>query len=78
MRELNLTYTFGDKIVDRLGLSRLSVGVYGKNLFLWTPSDNPYVDPEISTFGNDVASEFGEFGANPSQRTYGAIVKLSF
>jgi TonB-linked SusC/RagA family outer membrane protein len=78
MRELNLTYAFTDKVVERLGLSRLSVGIYGKNLFLWTPDENPYVDPEISTFGNDVASEFGEFGANPSQRAYGAIVKLSF
>ncbi|CAM3391564.1 SusC/RagA family TonB-linked outer membrane protein [Flavobacterium longum] len=78
LRELNLTYTFSDKITDKLGLTKLSLGVYGKNLFLWTPDENPYVDPEISTFGNDVASEFGEFGANPSQRAYGAILKLSF
>lgn len=78
MRELNLTYTFSNKVVDKLGLTRLSLGIYGKNLFLWTPDENPYVDPEISTFGNDVASEFGEFGANPSQRSYGAILKLSF
>lgn len=78
MRELNLTYSFGEKVVDKLGLTKLSIGVYGKNLFMWTPDENPYVDPEISTFGNDVASEFGEFGANPAQRAYGGIIKLSF
>jgi TonB-linked SusC/RagA family outer membrane protein len=78
LREVNLTYAFSTKVTDRLGLSRLSVGAYGKNLFMWTPDENPYVDPEISTFGSDVASEFGEFGANPSQRAYGAVIKISF
>jgi TonB-linked SusC/RagA family outer membrane protein len=78
MRELNLTYAFSTKVTDKLGLSKLSLGVYGKNLFLWTPEENPYVDPETTTYGNDVFSEFGEFGTNPSQRTYGAVVKLSF
>jgi TonB-linked SusC/RagA family outer membrane protein len=78
LRELNITYSFGKKITDSIGLSNLSLSLYGKNLFLWTPDSNPYVDPEISTFGNEVASEFGEFAANPSQRSYGAILKLSF
>jgi hypothetical protein len=78
LRELNLTYSFSTKITDKLGLSALSLGVYGKNLFLWTPDENPYVDPEVSTYGNEVASEFGEFAANPSQRSYGAVIKLSF
>jgi TonB-linked SusC/RagA family outer membrane protein len=78
LREVNLTYTFSTKITDKLGLSKLSFGIYGKNLFLWTPSENPYVDPEATNYGNELASEFGEFGANPSQRSYGAIMKLSF
>ncbi|HEY0045149.1 MAG TPA: SusC/RagA family TonB-linked outer membrane protein [Flavobacterium sp.] len=78
LRDLSLYYNFSPKITDRLGLSKLSFGLYGKNLFLWTPDENPYVDPETTTFGNDLLSEFGEFGANPSQRAYGAVVKLSF
>jgi TonB-linked SusC/RagA family outer membrane protein len=78
VRELNLTYSFSSKITDKLKLSALSLGVYGKNLFLWTPDENPYIDPEISTYGNEVASELGEFAANPSQRSYGAVLKLSF
>ncbi len=78
LREVNLTYTFSTKLTDRLGLAKLSFGIYGKNLFLWTPDENPYVDPEATNYGNDLNSEFGEFGANPSQRSYGAIMKLSF
>lgn len=78
MRDLSLYYSFPAKITDKLGLTKLQFGVYGKNLLLWTPKENPYVDPEVSTFGNDVASEFGEFGSNPSQRAYGATLKLSF
>ena len=78
LRDLNLSYSFGQKVIDHLGLSSLSISVYGKNLFLWTPDENPYVDPEISTFGSEVQTEFGEFGGNPSQRSYGAMLKLSF
>lgn len=79
LRDISLYYTFPAKVTDKLGLSRLEVGLYGKNLFMWTPDENPYVDPEVSTFaGNDVTSEFGEFGSNPSQRAYGAVLKLSF
>ncbi len=78
LRDVSFTYAFNQKIVERLGLSRFSIGVYGRNLFLWTPDENPYVDPETTSYGNELLSEFGEFGTNPSQRSYGCTVKLSF
>lgn len=78
LRDLSFYYSFPASIIERLGLTKLQLGVYGKNLFLWTPGENPYVDPETSTYGNDLLSEFGEFGSNPSQRAYGAVLKLSF
>jgi hypothetical protein len=37
---------------------------------LWTPAENRYIDPETTTFGNDIAAKFGEFGANPTNQTY--------
>ena len=61
-----------------MGLQNASFSLYGKNLGLWTPNTNAYVDPELSTFGTGIASEQGEFAANPSQRTYGASIKLTF
>ncbi|AWG21372.1 hypothetical protein FFWV33_07450 [Flavobacterium faecale] len=78
LRDVSLTYTFDSSLVKRLGLSRASFSLYGKNLALWTPKDNPYVDPELSTFGTGLLSEQGEFGGNPSQRSYGASIKLTF
>lgn len=78
LRDLNLTYSFNKKVTENLGLTKLSIGFYGRNLFLWTPNSNPYVDPETTTYGNDIVSEFGEFGSNPSQRAYGGVIKLSF
>ncbi len=78
LRDLSLSYNFPSKLVDELKLSSLTFSLYGKNLFLWTPSGNSYVDPETTTYGNGIRSEFGEFATNPSQRSYGASVKLSF
>lgn len=78
LRDISMYYDFNSKIVQKLGLSKLSIGVYGRNLFMWTPAENPYIDPEATSYGNDLLSEFGEFGANPSQRVFGGSIKLSF
>lgn len=78
LRDLSLSYNFPQSIIGKTGLNSLSLSVYGKNLMLWTPDENPYVDPELSTFGSDLASEFGEFATNPAQRTYGMSLKMSF
>lgn len=78
MRDISLYYSLDRKIVEKIGLTKFTIGVYGRNLFMWTPDENPYVDPEVTSFGNDLLSEYGEFAANPSQRAYGCVLKLSF
>lgn len=78
LRDVALTYTFPSETIKRLGLVNASFTLYGKNLALWTPDENPYIDPELSTFGSDLNSEVGEFGSNPAQRSYGASLKLTF
>ncbi len=78
LRSVALTYNFPSTVIKRMGLQNASFSVYGKNLALWTPAENPYIDPELSTFGTGLLSEQGEFGANPTQRTYGASIKLTF
>jgi TonB-linked SusC/RagA family outer membrane protein len=68
-REANLNFAFSQKLVARLGLSRLSLGVYGRNLFVWTPW--PAFDPEFGTLaGNDIVQGF-ETGQLPATRSYG-------
>ncbi|MBL0738793.1 SusC/RagA family TonB-linked outer membrane protein [Flavobacterium sp. GN10] len=78
LREVNLNYDFPSALSKNMGLNKITVGVYARNLFMWTPGDNPYVDPEVSTYGTGVLSDLGEFGANPSQRSVGGVLKLSF
>ena len=78
LRSVSLTYNFPSAGVKKMGLQNASFSLYGKNLALWTPDTNPYIDPELSTFGTGLLSEQGEFAANPTQRTYGASIKLTF
>jgi TonB-linked SusC/RagA family outer membrane protein len=78
LRSVSLTYNFPSASIKRMGLQNASLSLYGKNLGLWTPESNPYIDPELSTFGTGLLSEQGEFAANPTQRTYGASIKLTF
>ena len=78
LRSVSLTYNFPSASVKKMGLQNASFSLYGKNLGLWTPESNPYIDPELSTFGSGLLSEQGEFAANPTQRTYGASIKLTF
>jgi TonB-linked SusC/RagA family outer membrane protein len=79
LRDISLTYNVKSDVLKKLGLSAASLSIYGKNLMLWTPDKNAYVDPEISTFGaSGIQSEFGESYGTPSQRTYGTTIKLTF
>jgi TonB-linked SusC/RagA family outer membrane protein len=68
-REANLTYAFSQSFVKRIGFNKLTLGVYGRNLFIWSPW--PAFDPEFGTLaGSDIQQGF-ETGQLPSTRTYG-------
>ncbi|MFP9115302.1 SusC/RagA family TonB-linked outer membrane protein [Flavobacterium sp. RHBU_3] len=78
LREVVLTYKLPSKLLERTFINNLSISVIGRNLFLWTPASNQYIDPEVSTFGNDLSGQFGEFSANPSTRNLGFSLKANF
>ncbi|WP_242131623.1 SusC/RagA family TonB-linked outer membrane protein [Aestuariivivens marinum] len=79
LRDASLSYSFPSNWIENTGISDLTVSLYGRNLFMWTPDENPYVDPEVTSFGGaDLVTEFGEFAANPAQRTYGFSLKMTF
>lgn len=68
-REANLAYAFNKKFVQSIGLTKLTLSVYGRNLFIWSPW--PAFDPEFGTLaGSDIVQGF-ETGQLPSTRTYG-------
>lgn len=68
-REARLEYSLNAKLTRKLGLQRAAFGVYGRNLFIWSPW--PMFDPEFGTLtGNDILQGF-EIGQFPSTRTIG-------
>jgi outer membrane receptor protein involved in Fe transport len=68
-REARVDYTLQPKLTQKLGLQRVTIGVYGRNLFIW--SDWPAFDPEFGTVnGTDIVQGF-EIGQFPSTRTLG-------
>jgi TonB-linked SusC/RagA family outer membrane protein len=68
-REASLDYTLPAKLTKRMGLQRATIGVYGRNLFIW--SNWPMFDPEFGTLsGTDIVQGF-EIGQFPSTRTFG-------
>lgn len=78
LRDVALTWNLPKRWIDKTFLTGASVSFFGRNLLMWTPSDNTFVDPENSSFSGDLAAMFGEYGTNPSTRTYGFNIKISF
>ena len=78
LRELTLSYTLPKKLFNNFFVKGVEVGLIGRNLFLWTPKKNNYVDPEGTNYGNDLYSEIGEFAAAPTTRNFGGSIKITF
>lgn len=75
-REARLDYTLTPKLTKKLGLQRASVGVYGRDLFIWSPW--PIFDPEFGTLsGTDIVQGF-ETAQFPSTRTFGVTLTVGF
>jgi hypothetical protein len=77
MRELALSYTLPATIASKIKATRIEVGVFGRNLFFFyrTLKD---MDPEQATAGSRWQQNVNNVGTNPSSRTYGASLRVSF
>ena len=73
LREISLGYSFRPAGFDFI--SSIDVGVFGRNLFLWTKV--PHIDPESSSFGTGNAQGVSRF-AFPSTRSFGVNLKVQF
>jgi len=78
LKRVVLRYALPGSLINRLPLSGVTVSVFGNNLLLWTPAENHHIDPESSTFGNDLESRYGEFSVYPPTRSFGASLNLTF
>ena len=78
LREVSLSYSLPRSLLSKTFINSVDIALVGNNLLLWTPDSNSFVDPEMTTFGNDMEADFGDYGATPSTRSIGFNVKLGF
>jgi TonB-linked SusC/RagA family outer membrane protein len=68
-REARLDFTLNANLTKKLGIQRATIGLYGRDLFIWSPW--PAFDPEFGTLnGTDIQRGF-EIAQFPSTRTMG-------
>ena len=77
LRSLGISYTFSKAQLQKSPFGELTVGIFGNNLFIWTPKENKYADPEVNSAGAGNAQGF-DFTAQPSVRNYGLNLRVSF
>ena len=78
LRSIVLAWDLPKKWLAKTPLQGAKISFYGNNLFVWTPASNTYIDPELTSFGNDLDGNFGEYSANPSSRKFGFNVNVKF
>lgn len=77
LREVSLYYTMPLSAKFSKYVKGIELGIFGNNLFIWTPASNSFVDPEINSFGTGNTQGI-DFSNIPSLRAVGANLKLTF
>ncbi|MFM2206775.1 MAG: hypothetical protein RL213_750 [Bacteroidota bacterium] len=77
LREVGLSYRLPSKYLNKLPFGSVTFGLFANNVFIWTPAENQYADPEQNSSGASNTQGF-EFSSNPSQRNYGFDLKFTF
>ena len=78
LRNVTLAYELPSSLCSKIKVKSVRASVSAQNILLWTPAENMYIDPEITTFGNNISSKFGEFGTTPPYHTYVFGLSVSF
>jgi hypothetical protein len=78
LRELSISYSLPASLLSKTPFGNVQLSLIGRNLFIWTPEDNHFIDPESTTFGNDLEADYGEFSATPTVRSMGANIRVTF
>jgi len=78
LRNVSLAYALPSHLCKRVKVDKIRLSVTAENILLWTPVENQYIDPEMTTFGNNIAAKFGEFAATPPYQTYVFGLSLTF
>jgi len=78
LRSVVIGWELPNKWFRKSLIQGVKVSAYGNNLFVWTPASNTFIDPEVTSFGNDLSGQYGEYSANPSTRRFGFNLMVKF
>lgn len=81
LRELALTYDLPTALLAKQKVVKsLSVSFIGRNLFLWVPKENKFMDPDFNSMIDDYPNTFGNINAssNPPVRNIGFNIVAKF
>ncbi len=78
LRSVVIGYSLPARWLNNTFLGEVRISAFGNNLLLWTPASNTFIDPELTSFGNDLEGNYGEYTANPSTRQYGFNLSVKF
>lgn len=79
LREVAISYTIPNKYIESTGISKLTVGLVGRNLLTWLPEENRYADPEFNnSFTNSNTFGISGYFQPPPTRSYGFTVNFEF
>ena len=76
LREARLDYTLPSDLLSRFKANRITVGVYGRDLLVF--SNWPAFDPEFASMNSSGIEKGGEIAQFPSTRNFGLNLSLSF
>lgn len=77
LREVTLSYLLPAKWLGNTPFGNVALGISGRNLLIWTPKENIFVDPETNSFGTGGVQGF-EFGSMPTLRMITLNLKVTF
>ena len=75
LREVNITYVFPKKIINKFSVENLSFSVIGRNLWI-IDKNTPYSDPEAGLGSGNIQGY--QSGAYPAVKEIGASLKFEF
>ena len=78
LRNVTLAWQLPKQWIRATYLSDITLSVFANNLITWTHKSNRFIDPEVSSYGNDLEGMFGELYSNPACRTIGFNVGIKF
>jgi TonB-linked SusC/RagA family outer membrane protein len=76
IREASLNYTFPKSLMSKTPFGRATLGIFGRNLFLYAPG-YPHLDPEQNALGVSNAQGL-EFNAQPQTKSLGVNLSVTF